>query len=226
MSNDSGMTREQHVKQLWCALVMLFLASGATSRASAQDESRVYAGAVGGISTLSADGRASTHPTRAEASLYKPENGPALNLFVGMHLSRYFSVQSNYVWNRNDLTLFSSSTSTLGGGFRDAEDSGSGNRGLPPARSRARSTRASRHRRATDQICGRRLMRAKRRAPMSCRRGCRRKEPLHSDARSGASAAPFSAGSRAGGDNFGDSRGDNRQACKSRSRLYLAFSPR
>lgn len=41
----------------------------------------------------------------------------------------------------------------------------------------ARSACASRAQRTTDQICGRRLMRAKRRTPISCRHGCRRKEP-------------------------------------------------
>jgi hypothetical protein len=49
--------------------------------------------------------------------LYKPENGPALNLFLGMHVGRYVSVQGNYVWNRNELTLFSSFTTAEGGGF-------------------------------------------------------------------------------------------------------------
>ena len=61
----------------------------------------------------------STGATRADVSLYKPENGPALNLFVGVHLGRYFTVQANYVWNRNDLTLFSSSASAQDGGFHE-----------------------------------------------------------------------------------------------------------
>jgi hypothetical protein len=94
-------------------MVLLWL--GATPRASAQDEGRVFAGAVAGVSTLSADARASTQQSRAEVSLYKPENGPALNLFMGVHVGRYVAVQGNYVWNRNELTLFSSST--VGGGF-------------------------------------------------------------------------------------------------------------
>lgn len=42
-------------------------------------------------------------------SLYKPENGPALNLFAGVHLAPYVSVQANYIWNRNELTLNSTS---------------------------------------------------------------------------------------------------------------------
>jgi hypothetical protein len=97
--------------------VTLLLWLGTATRAHAQDEDRLYAGVLVGVSTLSADARAATQPTRAEVSLYKPENGPALNLFVGVHLGRYFTVQSNYVWNRNDLTLFSSVTSAEGGRF-------------------------------------------------------------------------------------------------------------
>jgi hypothetical protein len=77
--------------------------------------------------------------------------------------------------------------------------------------------------RARGQRSGRRLMRAKRRTPISCRHRCPRKEPLHSHHRSGRvesrrSAPIFGAGR--------DNRGDSRPARKSRSRLYLAFSPR
>src|ERR1051326_4753938 len=67
----------------------------------------LYAGALGGISTLSADGRAFLTPTVSSTSLYKPENGPSLNLFAGIHLRDYLSIQGNYVWNRNDVTLVS-----------------------------------------------------------------------------------------------------------------------
>jgi hypothetical protein len=95
----------------------MLLCPGAAPHAFAQDSGRVYAGALVGVSTLSADAQASTQTGRAEVSLYKPENGPVLNLFVGVHLGRYFTVQSNYVWNRNDLTLFSSSASEGGSGF-------------------------------------------------------------------------------------------------------------
>ena len=117
VSSDNGLTRESTlVKHLpWSVLVTVLLWLGTAPQALAQDEGRVYAGALVGVSTLSADARASTQPGRAEVSLYKPENGPALNLFVGVHLGRYFTVQSNYVWNRNDLTLFSSVTSAEGG---------------------------------------------------------------------------------------------------------------
>lgn len=102
-------------------LVTMLLWLGTAPQALAQDENRLYAGVLVGVSTLSADARASTQPSRAEVSLYKPENGPALNLFVGVHLGRYFTVQSNYVWNRNDLALFSSVTSMEGGRFYEQQ---------------------------------------------------------------------------------------------------------
>jgi hypothetical protein len=90
---------------------------GTAPQAFAQDEGRMYAGALVGVSTLSADARSVTQPGRADVSLYKPENGPALNLFVGRNLGRYFALQTNYIWNRNDLTLFSSVASSNGSGF-------------------------------------------------------------------------------------------------------------
>ncbi len=101
----------------WSVLVTMLLWLGTAPQAFAQDEDRLYAGVLVGISTLSADARATTQPGRAEVSLYKPENGAALNLFAGLHLGRYFTVQSNYVRNGNDLTLFSSVTSAVGGRF-------------------------------------------------------------------------------------------------------------
>ena len=100
-----------------CVLVTVGLWTGAAPPVFAQDEGRIYAGALVGVSTLSADAQASTQPGRAEVSLYKPENGLALNVFVGAHVGRYFTVQANYVWNRNDLTLFSSLASSDGGAF-------------------------------------------------------------------------------------------------------------
>lgn len=53
----------------------------------------------------------------ARVSLYKPENGPALNLYAGVDLTPFVTAQANYVWNRNDVTLFSSFLSPSGGGF-------------------------------------------------------------------------------------------------------------
>jgi hypothetical protein len=85
--------------------------------AAAQDESRAFAGALFGVSALSADARAVTTGADAAVSLYDPKNGPALNVFGGMHVAQHFAIQVNWMWNRNDLTLVSSYTSSQGGGF-------------------------------------------------------------------------------------------------------------
>jgi hypothetical protein len=70
-----------------------------------------YAGAIGGISTLSADAGAQRTARGLNLSSYGPANGGALNVFAGAHLFNYFSVQANYIWNRNDLVLNSSGAS-------------------------------------------------------------------------------------------------------------------
>lgn len=73
-----------------------------------------YAGALGGLATLSGDGRSILSPSSSQVSLYKPENGPAMNLFAGWDISDYVSLQGNYVWNRSDLTLVSSGFGSKG----------------------------------------------------------------------------------------------------------------
>jgi Outer membrane protein beta-barrel domain len=85
--------------------------------AAAKGESRAFAGAVFGVSALSADARAMTADADAAVSLYDPKNGPALNVFGGIHVAQYFAIQVNWMWNRNDLTLVSSYTSPQAGGF-------------------------------------------------------------------------------------------------------------
>src|SRR5262245_11367196 len=96
------------------ALATLLLVS---VTAAAQDEPRIFAGGLVGLSLLSADARSVTDGSSAAISLYEPTNGPALNLFAGVHLAQYFSIQANWIWNRNDLTLFSSFLTPQGGGF-------------------------------------------------------------------------------------------------------------
>ena len=71
-----------------------------------------YAGILGGLATLSADARSQLTAQGLNASLYKPENGSALNVFAGLHVAQYLSLQANYVWNRNDLTLSSTSSAS------------------------------------------------------------------------------------------------------------------
>ena len=89
---------------LLCAAIVWCLASYVVA---AHQSPQFFAGVVGGISTLSADGRSLITPTGADVSLYKPENGPALNLFLGAHVREYVTLQANYIWNRNHLALVS-----------------------------------------------------------------------------------------------------------------------
>jgi hypothetical protein len=83
-----------------------------------------YAGALGGMATLSADGRSILTPTSSAVSLYKPENGPALNLFAGWDFSRFVSVQGNYIWNRNAVSLVSTAfAGTSGASYQEMRES-------------------------------------------------------------------------------------------------------
>ena len=70
-----------------------------------------FAGGVIGVSTLSADGHSVVTVPSAAVSVYKPENGVALNLFGGVAVADYLSLQGNYVWNRNRIALTSTLTS-------------------------------------------------------------------------------------------------------------------
>jgi len=83
-----------------------------------------YAGAMGGLATLSADARSVIKPGSAEFSLYKPENGASVSLLVGRHLTDYLSLQADYGWNRNHLTLSATSISPQGETlYQEARDS-------------------------------------------------------------------------------------------------------
>jgi hypothetical protein len=96
---------------LTCAMVFV------SAPAAAQGESRRFVGALVGVSALSADAHAVTADADAAVSLYDPKNGPALNVFAGIHVAQYFAIQVNWMWNRNDLTLVSAQTSPRAGGF-------------------------------------------------------------------------------------------------------------
>jgi hypothetical protein len=96
------------------AAIMLFLA---TTVAEAQENRRIFVGAVAGVSTLSADARSEITTDGADVSLYKPENGPAVNVLLGMHVREYVTVQANYIWNRNDLALASVRSTDRGPSF-------------------------------------------------------------------------------------------------------------
>ncbi len=110
----------RHWILLICLLTILF------SPAAAQ--TTTYVGAIGGIATLSADAGSRGTAQGLSLSSYAPANGGALNVFAGVHLHNYFSVQVNYIWNENDLVLNSSSSGT--GAFYQESRSSSQNSGI------------------------------------------------------------------------------------------------
>jgi hypothetical protein len=70
-------------------------------------QSQMYAGALGGVATLSGDARSLLNPGSAAFSLYDPQSGGAIEILVGKHFLDYLTVQANYIWNRNRMHLSS-----------------------------------------------------------------------------------------------------------------------
>jgi hypothetical protein len=71
-----------------------------------------YVGVLGGVSTLSADAGSVLTSQSLLTSSYKPENGPLVNAVAGVHFHEYLSLQFNYVWNRNHVTMNSASSAS------------------------------------------------------------------------------------------------------------------
>jgi hypothetical protein len=69
-----------------------------------------YAGVIGGVATISADGGARTTGSALSLSSYAPSNGGALNAFAGLPIHRYFTLQIDYIWNQNSLQLNSATS--------------------------------------------------------------------------------------------------------------------
>jgi len=86
-----------------------------------------YVGLIGGVATLSGDGGSQRTATGLSLSSYSPANGGALNAFAGLDLHNYFSVQGNFIWNRNSLHLNSASS---GGSFYQEDRSSSQEAGV------------------------------------------------------------------------------------------------
>ena len=70
-------------------------------------QAQFYAGVLGGVSTLSGDARSLLGPSATSYSSYDPKNGGAVDVLAGRHFSDYFTLQANYIWNRNRLSLTS-----------------------------------------------------------------------------------------------------------------------
>lgn len=77
---------------------------------------QTYVGALGGVATLSGDAH-STVANDSNFSSYDPKNGPAIEVLVGRDISDYFTIQGEYIWNRNTLIL-------TAGGFNNGAQAG------------------------------------------------------------------------------------------------------
>ena len=66
---------------------------------------QLYAGFMGGVATLSGDAQSVITPNSTQFASYNATNGVVLNGFAGKHLNDFFSLQGEYVWNRNPLML-------------------------------------------------------------------------------------------------------------------------
>jgi Outer membrane protein beta-barrel domain len=89
---------------------VVFLVFGAILSASAQTEP--YVGVLGGIATLSGDAGSQATTGGLTLSSYAPANGGAIDLFAGIHLHDYFSVQANFIWTENSLRFNSASSAS------------------------------------------------------------------------------------------------------------------
>ena len=98
--------------QLRMLLIPVILFLGCVFTAQAQ----FYAGVLGGVSTLSGDARSLLSPSSTAFASYDPKNGGAVQVLVGRHFSDYFTLQADYIWNRNALTL---TAATFNNGIQD-----------------------------------------------------------------------------------------------------------
>jgi hypothetical protein len=99
------------------AVCILFSWCAATAQA------QFYAGVLGGVSTLSGDARSLLSPGSTTFSSYDPKNGGAVEVLVGRHFSDYFTLQANYIWNGNTLTLTAGAFDGIQQGYQETRSS-------------------------------------------------------------------------------------------------------
>jgi len=105
-----GLDKKLKTRGIWMVVVCLWPTLLVAQRP-------MYIGALGGLATLSGDGSSNITGSSAATSLYDPYNGGAASLFWGWHIFKYVSIQGNYIWNRNDLTLISTLSNPTASSF-------------------------------------------------------------------------------------------------------------
>jgi Outer membrane protein beta-barrel domain len=101
------------VQQNTLQIALAFFLAGCRTAARAQ----LYAGVLGGVASISGDARSMLSSGSSAFSSYDPKNGGAIEVLAGKHLSNYFTVQANYIWNANNMTV---SGGTFIGGTQQA----------------------------------------------------------------------------------------------------------
>lgn len=100
-----------------CRVVLVAVVLLAAPSVVAAQEVSYFLGLLGGVATLSGDPSSVVTADGFAVSHYKPENGAAVDVFVGAHLREYVSVQANYIRNANELLSFSGIGGGSGGRF-------------------------------------------------------------------------------------------------------------
>jgi len=99
--------RRRHQRALLVFAIVL-LSWNAPTLAHAQ----LYAGILGGVSSLSGDARSIVNSDSSAFSSYDPKNGGDVSVLFGKHFSEYLSAQVSYTWNENELSLAAGSSGT------------------------------------------------------------------------------------------------------------------
>jgi outer membrane protein with beta-barrel domain len=99
-----GKTKTRWALRIWTLLLLSW-------QSSVPVHAQLYAGVLGGVSSLSGDARSLVTSGSAAFSSYDPANGGNFSLLFGKHFSDYFSAQASYIWNENHLNLSSAISS-------------------------------------------------------------------------------------------------------------------
>ena len=89
-----------------CRALVLTLVLATLPATSAAQDRAYFVGVIAGSAQLSGDPTTIVTNDGFATSGYKPDTGPAVNVFAGVHLREYLTLQANYTWNRNGITFF------------------------------------------------------------------------------------------------------------------------
>lgn len=86
-------------------------------------QAQFYVGVLGGVSTISGDARSLLSPASSAFSSYDPKNGGVVEVVAGRHFSDYLTIQADYIWNGNELSLTSGTLNGTQQGYQETRSS-------------------------------------------------------------------------------------------------------